>query len=246
MNKRQLAFHPILLMTVLAACQPTRESVAPAAPVEPEPQIDMQALREEAEAAVQEEIRLQLALADVLYAGLRALAEDRLMTPPEGSALSLFNRVLNSQPDNAVALQGIRDIAGRYLELASAAARQGQFDSAANYLRRAESVLPGHEGLAAAWQSLELERSRTHSVHSLDGRQLLARDAALVARLGELAAQARELEAFVMITAPNDAHGRWVYAQMQDSLPDYRLRADIEIGERPAVRLVLPQVPPQA
>ncbi len=188
-----------------------------------------------------EELRQQLVLADLLYEGLRALAVDRLMTPAEGSALSIFNRVLNGYPNNQVALDGIRDIASRYLELADTAARQGHFANAQLYLRRAETVYPEHPGLAAAARSFELERQRTHSVHLINARELSARSESVIKPLQEIAKQVRDLNIFVMITAPNDTLGRWMYAQMQSAVEGYRLRADIEIGDQPAVRLVLPQ-----
>jgi hypothetical protein len=63
----------------------------------------------------------------------------------------------------------------------------------------------------------------------------------VVARLRELAQVVAETNAFVMITAPNDEHGRWMYMQIQEGLGDIRVRGDIEIGEQASVRLVLPQ-----
>jgi len=225
---------------VLFSCQPTQQPPPPVTPApQPAPVIDTS--EQDAAAAFREELRQQLALADLLYEGLRALAADRLMTPAEGSALSIFNRVLNNHPDNQVALDGIRAIAGRYLELADTAARQGNFDNAQLYLRRAETVYPEHQGLAATARMLEFERRRTHSVHTINARELSSRSETLIEQLQEIAVQIRDLDLFLMITAPNDTLGRWIYAQMQSAVEGYRLRADIEIGEQPAVRLVKPQ-----
>jgi hypothetical protein len=230
----------LLLTAGLFSCQPTQQPPPRVVPA-PQPAPVIVVNEEDAAAAFREELRQQLLLADLLHAGLRALAADRLMTPAEGSALSIFNRVLMSHPDNQVAQDGIRDIAGRYLELADMAARQGNFSNAQLYLRRAESVYPGHQDYAATTRLLDFERQRTHSVHTINAGQLNARSDTLVAQLQEIAVQVRDQNFFLMITAPNDTLGRWIYAQMQGAVEGYRLRADIEIGEQPAVRLVLPQ-----
>ena len=231
----------LLLSAGLFSCQPTQQPPPPVIPVpQPAPPV-IDTSEQDAAATFREELRLQLVLADLLYEGLLALAADRLMTPVENSALSIFNRVLSNHPDNQVALDGIRDIAGRYLELADTAARQGHFNNAQLYLRRAETVYPGHPGLVAAARLLEFERQRTHSVHILNARELSARSESVIKQLQEIAEQVRDLDIFLMITAPNDTLGRWIYAQMQSAVEGYRLRADIEIGDQPAVRLVLPQ-----
>jgi len=231
----------LLLGAGLLSCQPTQQPPPPRVIPAPQPAPLIDTSEQDAAAAFREELRQQLALADLLYEGLRALAADRLMTPAEGSALSIFNRVLSNHPENQVALDGIRDIAGRYLELADTAARQGHFDNAQLYLRRAETVYPEHQKLAAAARLLEFERQRTHSVHTINARQLNARSEILIEQLQEIAVQVRDRNLFLMITAPNDTLGRWIYAQMQSAVEGYRLRADIEIGEQPALRLVMPQ-----
>ena len=234
------SFCILLPAALLFSCQPTQQPPPKVTPA-PQPIAVIDTSEQDATAAFRKELRQQLALADLLYEGLRALAADRLMTPAEGSALSIFNRVLSTHPDNQVALDGIRDIAGRYLELADTAARQGHFDNAQLYLRRAETVYPEHQSLAAASRSLEFERQRTHSVHPINARELSARSETLIQQLQEIAVQVRDRDLFLMITAPDDTVGRWIYAQMQSAVEGYRLRADIEIGEQPAVRLVKPQ-----
>lgn len=227
-----------LLGTLLAACQPVSQPAPPIPQPAPPPVIPDRS-DEDLAAAYREELRQQLEIADLLYQGLRALAADRLMTPAEGSALSLFNRVLTLQPGNEVALQGMKDISSRYLQLAEASARQGQFENARLYMQRAEIVFPGNEAYEGTARLVELERSRTHSVHTLSARELIARSDTVVRQLRDIALQAREMDVFLMITAPNDTHGRWIYGQMQEAAGEYRLRGDIEIGEQPSVRLVL-------
>jgi tetratricopeptide (TPR) repeat protein len=172
---------------------------------------------------------------------MRALRADRLMTPAEDSAYHYFSRVLAFEPDNAVAHDGLRDIALRYVQLAGAASRQGQFDNAEAFLRRAEDVDDELPALAAARQTLATARAQTHSVHKLNNRELAQRQPAIVQKLEEIAGLVAASNTFVLITAPNDELGRWIYAQLQTSMAQARLRADIEIGEQASVRLVLPR-----
>ncbi len=215
----------------------------PATPVAEAPSTASASVEEQlaAEAAREDAERHRRYIADILYDGMRALRADRLMTPADNSAYHYFSRVLALEPDNAVARDGMRDIALRYLQLADTASRQGQFDNAETFLRRAESVDDELPAIAAARQTLATARAQTHSVHTLDNRDLAQRQQAVVRQLEDIARLAAEHNTFVLITAPNDELGRWIYAQLQASMTDARLRADIEIGEQASVRLVLPR-----
>lgn len=218
---------------LLAACVQPPPPVQQVPEPEPEPEpvvIDQFRLDEEE--------RARRYVADILYEGMRALRTDRLMTPPESSAYHYFNRVLSFEPDNQIAKDGIREIASRYLQLADLAGRQGQFGNAENFLRRAAQVDSSHPGLESANRRLQSERESTHSVVTLNAREVIARHEAVSSQLKELARVVADINAFVLITAPNDEIGRWMYAQMQEALGDYRVRGDIEIGEQPSVRLV--------
>lgn len=193
------------------------------------------------QSALDDAERARRYVADILFDGMRALRADRLMTPPENSAYHFFNRALALDPENQIAKDGISDIAARYLQLADLSGRQGQFDNAESFLRRAAQVDNNHPGLESANRRLQSERQSTHSVTSLNSRDVINRDASVITRLRELAQVIAETNAFVMITAPNDELGRWMYLQIQDALADVRVRGDIEIGEQASVRLVLPQ-----
>jgi len=230
------SFSLILTGLILAACaQPApRPQVIIVPEPEPEPVV-VDTYR------LDEEERQRRYIADILYEGMRALRADRLMTPPENSAYHYFNRVLSFEPDNQIAKDGIREIAGRYLQLADLAGRQGQFTNAENFLRRAEQVDYAHPGLESANRRLHTERERTHSVITLNTREVIARAGSISTQLRALAKEVVDINAFVLITAPNDEIGRWMYAQIQEELGEYRVRGDIEIGEQPSVRLVRTQ-----
>jgi len=228
-----------LLMLITVGCEsPSRQVVyvpqeAPAQEVAPEAVL--------VAPLIDDEERQRRFIADILFDGMRALRADRLMTPAEDSAYYYFSRALAFEPDNQVAKDGMQDIVVRYLQLSDTAARQGQFDNAEQFLRRAAQVDERHTGIAAARRTLEAERQSTHSVHQLNARELRERQAGLSQQLHELAGLIAQIDAFVLITAPNDEAGRWIYAQLQETLGSYRVRGDIEIGAQPSVRLVLPR-----
>lgn len=230
-----------LFLTVpflLAACVQQRSATPVETVVEPTPSpvetISDAFVIDEAE-------RARRYVADILFEGMRALRADRLMTPPESSAYHYFNRALALDPENQIAKDGIRDIAARYLQLADLAGRQGQFDNAESFLRRAAQVDNNHPGLEQATRRLQTERQSTHSVVVLNSRSVINRDASVVTQLRDLAQVVVDSNTFVMITAPNDELGRWMYMQIQDAMGEVRVRGDIEIGEQASVRLVLPQ-----
>ena len=224
---------------ILNNCQPTQQRVVELPAPEPEP-VDTRDYAAEARVEYEAELSRQRRIADVLFEGVKALNANRLMTPLENSALTYFNRALAMDPGNEVALQGIQDIVGKYLQLASEAGRQGQFASAESYLRRAEQVDREHPGIAPAWVALEQEKQSSDEVHTLDGRALANQSPDLSAKLGEIGQKIRESGAFVLITAPNDAQARWIYAQMQAAVEGYRIRGNIEMGGTPTIRLILP------
>lgn len=178
-------------------------------------------------------------VANILYDGMRALREDRLTTPAEDSAFHYFNRALALDPGNQVAIDGVQEIVARYLELMEKASRQGHFETAEQFLDRARMVDPDATGIAAAIENLQMERERTHSVHRFEFAGVRNQQAGVAESLREIASTVSETNAFVLITAPNDEMGRWMYAQVQSGMNNSRIRADIEIGEQPSVRLVV-------
>jgi hypothetical protein len=231
----------LLALLALSACQPTQPVRVVQVPV-PEPVVEDTSAADiaAAEAAFEEQLRYQRRIADLNYEGIKALNANRLLTPPDTSAHAYFMRVLAIEPENAAALKGIRDIVEKYLQLAEQDSRQGQYDSAKTYLRRAEEVDRTHEGIASAWVALEAAMKSSDVIHSLDARDLANRSEALMAQLASIAVQARESGAFFLITAPNDAQARWIYSQMQAAVEGHRLRGNIELGESPTIRLILP------
>ena len=228
-----------IVIAFLSACQsppPTRPPAAqsPAAIPESDPQVatDAQALE-----PWEVEFQRQRIIGDLLYDALRALNQDRLMTPVDDNAFQRYQRVLAFDPDNAAALEGLAMIVARYLELAAQASRQGRFEPAMNYLERARWVNPDDPTIEAAWVALQAEMNSGDLVFSLDAAQVARRSDRAQTELADIARQARDKNAFLLITAPTDEHARWMFTVMRDAVDGFRLRANIEVGSSPMVRL---------
>ena len=204
---------------------------------------------------VNEEAR-QRRITDALYAGLQALDDGRLLNPPEYSAHRYFMRALALEPGNPMALQGLEDILQTYVEMARREMRRGLYNEADELLQRARFVDENrrlgakpataerntqHPELAAAQQELAAQRRDDDLFFDLDAGQLTRRDPVLVSRLHDIARQARQLEAFFLITAPDDETGRWIFLSMREGVEGYRLRGSIEIGDNSSIRLRLPE-----
>lgn len=81
-------------------------------------------------------------IADLLRAGERNLAEFNLTTPESSNAHKNYMRVLELDPQNQAAEEGVRRIMVRYGWLIDRAMRRGHLRTASLYLQRAASVAP--------------------------------------------------------------------------------------------------------
>jgi len=228
----------VLLAALLSACAaPARES-ARQRPVDL-PEMRTIPAGETAAEAITAEARQRIA--DLLFAGLQALDRDQLLVPQSDNAYDHFREVLRLQPGNELALQGLQGIFERYLALAREAANRGDFGNAERMLNRAEIIDGSHPGIATARQALAAERNSGDLFFPLDEAALRQRTAAIERTLIDIASQARQAQALVHITAPDDELARWIYGVMRNSTPGYRLRANIEIASGVLLRLRMPK-----
>jgi tetratricopeptide (TPR) repeat protein len=179
-------------------------------------------------------------LADILYDARLAYEDNRLMTPAGRSAFDRYIEVLNLDPGNAVALQGIQEIVLRYIELADVAMSQGQYDSAASLLARGASLNPDRPELAEARQRLAVARETRLESFTLDPRGLSSQSPEMLNKLAEIARHIKQQEATFQILARNDDEGRWIYKVMREAVDGYRLRGNIGIAGTPTI-LVTPR-----
>jgi tetratricopeptide (TPR) repeat protein len=228
----------IVLLSLLAACRsdpgagasvplPVKEAFLPEqSPAEESFQQDFEV-----------EFARQRLIGDLLYDALVALDKDRLLSPVDDNAYGRYQRVLAYDPDNWLARQGLKNIVDRYLQLAGEASRQGRFEAALSYLERARFVDEHDPAIVEAWLVLQAEMQSGDLVFILDAAELRTRAAGVQSRLADIAGQARQHDAFVLITAPNDDQARWMFTAMRDAVEGYRLRGNIEIGSTAVVRL---------
>ena len=182
----------------------------------------------------------QRILADMLYEAQLAFEDNRLMTPPGNNAYDGFQMILDIDPENVVAQQGIRDIVLRYVELADAATQLRQYDNAENFLNRAVRIDGNNKAVADARDRLERARNIQMDIFTLDGEALTERSLQTMVKLGEIGQHIRNLEATFLINARTDEEGRWIYKIMREAVGGYRLRGNIGIAAQPSIQVVVP------
>ncbi|WHI48901.1 hypothetical protein [Microbulbifer sp. VAAF005] len=74
----------------------------------------------------------------------------------------------------------------------------------------------------------------------LPAGELAARSAGLVEQLQRVAGRIRSEQLRVIIVARSDAEGRWVYQQLREAVPGYRVRGDIKVGNPAKLILIKP------
>ena len=191
------------------------------------------------------------ALDSLLLQGERALKDHRLLTPIANCAYDYYLAALGIDRRNAEALHGLQQVVEAYLDLSLKAARNNRFAEADKLLKRARIALSG----LTAWQATErvndsaanLE-SVANSVQMLRGadrhrllierKALTQRDENLSQRLAEFGRQAKKPGMRVVILAPSDRDGRWIYQQLRKAPGEFRIRGEIQIGIPAQVELL--------
>lgn len=223
-----------MLLLPVACTTPERTTVysgSPAPVVEEAPPVDDDSAAEFARSML---------LADILYAARTAYEDNRLMSPMGDNAYDRYIEVLQLDPGNEVAMQGIRDIVLRYIELADAATALGKFSEAQSLLGRAASLDPERAELAAARARLEAAQRNKIETYALDPAGLSSQSLEVMTRLAEIAQNIMRDEATFLINARNDEEGRWIYKVMRESVGGYRLRGNIDISGTPSILITVP------
>ena len=88
-------------------------------------------------------------IAALLAHGLRTVSLNRLLTPQNDNAYNYFQQVLELDPGNSDALQGIEQIVARYTALATNALDNNDKEKAERYITRGFYISPNDEGLLA-------------------------------------------------------------------------------------------------
>ncbi len=66
------------------------------------------------------------------------------------------------------------------------------------------------------------------------------KDESIIATLADLALRIKDRDESILIFARTDAEGRWIYKQLKQATPGYRIRGDIRRAAEPKVRILPP------
>ncbi len=216
---RRACLSVLILLTWLTGC----ESVPPAAPAVPAPL--------ETPDATDPAIAILLAEAEI------AMSENRLTTPLDSNAYYLYLRVLSIDPDNEEANRGLAAIVDRYLTWAITHVHKGNYHRARDYLNKARSVDETDPNIAAVQNLLDDAMHRRHEVVLLDRQAVDSRTPEVSRQLQEIGAGLTGRQARVVIEAPSDAAGRWIYQQLNRGAPE-RVRARFELASDIRIRIL--------
>lgn len=216
-----------------------------ASPPAPEPQ-PAPAPAVEPPKPTKEEIR-QRAIQHFLRRAEEAQREGFYTMPAGASAYDFYLNVLSMDPGNQQARAGIQIIVMELVSRARDALRQRAFGQVNSLLNRADEISPGNPLSAEVRKQLQREQRRAAAAVSQDGpaaqsvslppAELSAKSPAMVATLQSIAQQIRTHEMRVIIVARTDGEGRWIYSQLREAVPGYRVRGDIRLGSPPRLLL---------
>ena len=175
----------------------------------------------------------------VLAAAERALAEDRLLTPPDDNAHMHFARAIEMAPHLPEAQAGKERIVERYIALAHRAIGRESWRSARVMLERARQVDSRHPGIAPLWRQVQLLANAERLTLDLAHRAVRERRPAVAAKLAAFGKQARRPNARVTIRAGSDLDARWMHEQLRKAPGTEPVRGGTEIGVPPRVIILL-------
>jgi serine/threonine protein kinase len=92
---------------------------------------------------------LEARIAEYLELAAQRLADDQLLDPAEDSAIHYYRQVIGWAPDNTSALEGLHQVAQRYIVLSEAAYSDRKYTQALEYIHRGLEADPGNDTLVA-------------------------------------------------------------------------------------------------
>ncbi|MEE8321353.1 MAG: serine/threonine-protein kinase, partial [Gammaproteobacteria bacterium] len=98
----------------------------------------------------------------------------RLTTPFGNNAVEKYRTVLNIDPDNMKALNGLDRVVDKYLRLMNSALHDDDLTNAGNYLHKAMSINPNHPGIASARE--KFDAAKQASVQQAHEDEIKAQD----------------------------------------------------------------------
>ena len=112
------------------------------------------------------EMRLSSALDDPLRMARLAFEAGMLVVPEDYSAWSLYEQLLDDEPDHAGALLGLRSVADALMQRGAAALEQGRLDDVRSAIDRVLGAFPRHEHAQRLAANLEAVNGQSASPES--------------------------------------------------------------------------------
>lgn len=101
------------------------------------------------------------------WLGQRSLEEYRLTYPPKDNAYYYFSKLLELEPDNRDARQGMHSIADRYATLAEESLAQNEDEKTRTYVTLGLKIDPDHRALLALRELVRQERKRDEGIFAI-------------------------------------------------------------------------------
>jgi hypothetical protein len=189
------------------------------------------------------------AISQRLELGRKQIAHLRLTNPAGDNAYETYQKILSVQPNNADALEGIKQIGAKYIELASRAAAGGDLNKSGHYAELASKLAPEHipEAIMAVPAEATPEAHRKASPPTATSNDNMANPHDSIGMVG-LAATSQALMATAHSAAPNSSTER-PREMTSESIPgqDKPHNQDLNSGSfdiRPPSDLTYPWEPP--
>lgn len=163
-----------------------------------------------------------------------AFDNNRLTTPTEDSAYSKYRQVLTLDPDHQGALNGLSSIVEQYLSWAIEQSDASHHNRARHYIKKARDVNPAHPNIEPVLKMVADQAAAVKSDFPLD-REAVNNRRVKPAFLEQIADLLKP-ETFVIIRAPNDAAGRWLYQELNARV-SFRVQARFEASASPSLSL---------
>jgi hypothetical protein len=173
----------------------------------------------------------------LLFSADTAMEENRLTTPADDSAFDRYKQVLNLDPSNKLAIDGINRIVERYLAWALDHAERSNLNRARRFVSLAEGIDPAHPNIQPVVNKINDQEDKVVSVFKLDATAV-RNQSVDPARLETIAARIQRHHAFITIRAPDDRSGRWLYQELNRRV-DFRIEASFERSSNASVSLTL-------
>jgi serine/threonine-protein kinase PpkA len=125
---------------------------------------------------IQQATTLQGTISDMLELASRYRADGALINPPRENAAELYHRVLATDPDNASAAEGLREVVSQLQSTVRRLLQNGELDRTRTLIDRASAVGLDPQAVNRLRARLDVEVSKLHTVEKnlTDAEALLA------------------------------------------------------------------------